>query len=87
MAKLTIVGCEPWKTNDKVTGELIEGLSYVAYLPSGKAIKFTSKEDYPVHMGEVEFNEKLTSDVDLRTELFGGEVKYKDQKSYPKKER
>lgn len=85
MAKITIVGKQEWKTNDRETGELIEGLSYIGYLPSGKPIKFTSKEEYPVHMGEVEYNEKLVSDVTLRTELFGGEVKYKDAKSYPPK--
>lgn len=82
MAKILIVGKRHWKTNDKKTGEEIEGESYIGFLENDKAIKFTSLEDYPVHTGEVNFNAKLAIDVVLLTSLFAGEVKYKDGKSY-----
>lgn len=86
MAKVMIVGKRPWKTTDAETGEEISGLSYVAILSSGKAIKFTSKEVYPVHEGEIEFSEKLAVEIPLITKIFNGGIKYQDGNSYGQSE-
>lgn len=82
MAKITIVGKRHWTTKDRKTGEQIEGESYIGFLPGDKAVKFTSLEEYPVHTGEVGFDEKLATDVALITDIFDGKVKYKDGASY-----
>lgn len=86
MAKIFLVAREEWKTKDRDSGEIIEGLSYVGYLPSGKPLKFTSLEEYPVFMGEIEYDEKRAIDVNLLTSFFGGRVKYKDGASYGNKD-
>jgi len=83
--KVTIVGKQEWTTQDRKTGEEISGLSYICFLPNDKAIKFTSQEEYPVHLGLVGYDEKQSMEVELLTSLFGGEVKYKDGASYGKK--
>jgi len=82
--KLFLVARDEWTTKDKNTGEEISGLSYIGYLPSGKALKFTSLEDYPVYMGEVEYDPARAQELNLLTSFFGGNVKYKDGASYGK---
>lgn len=82
MAKILIVGRQEWKTKDRKTGETIEGLSYIGILPSGKPVKFTSREEYVTHTGEVEYDEKNAQEVNLLTKFFGGEISYQDGASF-----
>lgn len=82
MAKIMLVGAQDWTTKDRETGEPISGRSYIGILPTGQAVKFTSKEEYPVHIGEVVFDPLKAVEITLLTKFFGGKISYQDGKSY-----
>jgi len=84
MTKVFIVGSQNWETKDRETGEMIQGKSYIGFLKSGQAIKFTSKEEYNVYTGEVEFDAARAIEVNLLTKFFGGKISYQDGASYGK---
>lgn len=84
MQKIFIVGKQDWKTNDRKTGEEIRGVAYIGYLPNGIPIKFTSKEDYIVYAGEIQYDATRAIEVPLLTKLFEGKISYQDGKSYGK---
>lgn len=86
MAKIFLIGVQNWRTNDKTTGELITGKSYIGLLRNGTPIKFTSKEEETVYTGEIEFDEKKAIDIPIITKLFGGKISYQDGRSFGKDE-
>lgn len=85
MQKIFIVGVQDWTTQDRKTGKQIEGMSYIGYLPEGKALKFTSREQYVVHTGEVAYDAEKAIEIPLLTKLFEGKVSYQDGNSFGKK--
>lgn len=86
MTKIFIVGVQDWTTKDRETGEEISGKSYIGFLKSGVAIKFTSREQYTVYTGEVEFDVTRAQDVNLLTKFFNGKVSYQDGASFGKED-
>lgn len=77
--KLTLVSMEEFSFPDRDTGELVQGYSYVAFLPNGNAIKFSSQDNtHKVHEGVVGFDPEKCADLPIRTKVWDGKVRYSE---------
>lgn len=85
MAKIFIVGRQEWTTNDRMSGEEIQGISYIGYSAKGTPLKFTSREIYPVFEGEIDYNAELAIEVPLLTKFFMGKISFQDGRSFGQK--
>lgn len=59
-------------------GGQVRGMMYGAFKPNGQAIEFSSKDPDKKIWDDIEFNPEHVQEVNLRTKIFGGKVKFQE---------
>lgn len=73
--KITLIARREWEHNS------YKGLSFDGFTEGGDPITFTTSQDREYYPEEVKFNPAKAEEIELKTSIFDGKVKYQEANS------